>query len=40
MLTETGLPAILAPSEEGARMYRRMGFDPVGELTIWTGRAP
>lgn len=42
MLTHTGLPAVLAPSEEGASMYRRLGFEPVGELTIWstTGPAP
>jgi ribosomal protein S18 acetylase RimI-like enzyme len=40
MLTETGFPAILAPSEEGASMYRRMGFEPVGELTIWAKASP
>jgi Acetyltransferase (GNAT) family len=40
MLTETGLPAVLAPSEEGANMYRRLGFEPVGELTIWSRAAP
>jgi hypothetical protein len=40
MLTETGLPAVLAPSEEGAGMYRRLGFEPVGGLTIWTGASP
>lgn len=36
MLTETGLPAILAPSDEGADLYRRLGFDRVGELSIWS----
>ena len=40
MLTETGLPAVLAPSEEGAGMYRRLGFEPVGALTIWARAAP
>jgi hypothetical protein len=40
MLTETGLPAVLAPSEQGAGMYRRLGFEPVGELTIWSRAAP
>lgn len=40
MLTDTGLPSVLAPSEEGANMYRRLGFEPVGALTIWTKAAP
>jgi hypothetical protein len=35
MLTETGLPAVLAPSKEGERLYRRLGFEPVGALSIW-----
>jgi hypothetical protein len=35
MLTETGLPAILAPSPEGENLYRRLGFEGVGALTIW-----
>lgn len=35
MQTETGLPAILAPSEQGEGVYRRLGFDRVGELSIW-----
>jgi predicted GNAT family acetyltransferase len=39
MLTETGLPAVLAPSEMAASMYRRLGFEPVGELTIWSKTA-
>jgi len=40
MLTETGLPAILAPSEEGAGVYRRLGFEDVGELSIWATAGP
>ena len=40
MSTETGLPSILAPSEEGASMYRRLGFEQVGELSIWVRADP
>ena len=40
MLTETGLPAILAPSEQGEALYRRLGFDSVGELSIWVKEGP
>ena len=36
MLTETGLPSILAPSPEGEGVYRRLGFADVGELSIWS----
>jgi hypothetical protein len=36
MLPETGLPAVLAPSEEGKSLYRKLGFEPVGALSIWT----
>jgi ribosomal protein S18 acetylase RimI-like enzyme len=36
MLAETDLPAVLAPSPEGARLYERLGFSRVGELSIWT----
>jgi hypothetical protein len=36
MLTDTGLPSVLAPSEEGASMYLGLGFEPVGELSIWS----
>jgi ribosomal protein S18 acetylase RimI-like enzyme len=36
MLPETGLPAVLAPSAEGERLYKRLGFARVGELTIWS----
>jgi hypothetical protein len=36
MLTETGLPAILAPSEMAESMYLRLGFRRVGELAIWS----
>jgi ribosomal protein S18 acetylase RimI-like enzyme len=35
LLTETGLPTILASSAEGERLYRRLGFERVGELSIW-----
>jgi hypothetical protein len=35
MLTETGLPSVLAPSEQGASVYRGLGFESVGALTIW-----
>jgi ribosomal protein S18 acetylase RimI-like enzyme len=35
MLPETGLPAVLASSQEGKRLYERLGFERVGELTIW-----
>lgn len=40
MLAETGLPTVLAPSPQGANMYRRLGFEPVGELTIWSKEGP
>jgi hypothetical protein len=36
MLVESGLPSILAPSPEGEGVYRRLGFEPVGELRIWS----
>ncbi|MDX6408440.1 MAG: hypothetical protein QOE13_1511 [Gaiellaceae bacterium] len=38
MLDESGLPAILAPSPEGDALYRRLGFEQVGELRIWSPR--
>ena len=38
MLAHTGLPAILAPSDEGASLYRKLGFEQVGELRIWSRR--
>jgi hypothetical protein len=40
MLTETGLPSILAPSELGERLYLRLGFERVGELSIWVMEDP
>jgi hypothetical protein len=40
MLGDTGLPAVLAPSTEAERMYRRLGFDAVGELSIWVTAVP
>jgi hypothetical protein len=36
MLADIGLPAVLAPSEEGASLYRKLGFERVGELRIWS----
>lgn len=36
MLTESGLPAILAPSQMAESLYARLGFRRVGELTIWS----
>jgi hypothetical protein len=36
MLVESGLPSILAPSPEGEGVYRRLGFERVGELRIWS----
>jgi hypothetical protein len=40
MLVDTGLPAILAPSTMGERLYRRLGFEHVGELSIWSKAGP
>ena len=40
MLTETGRPAILAPSKEGAGVYARLGFEHIGELSIWVREDP
>ena len=40
MLTETGLPAVLAPSKEGEAVYARLGFEHVGELSIWIKGGP
>jgi acetyltransferase (GNAT) family protein len=40
MLTDTGLPGVLAPSEEGEGVYRRLGFVPVGALSIWVRGGP
>jgi ribosomal protein S18 acetylase RimI-like enzyme len=39
MLGESGLPFVLAPSPEGERLYRRLGFERVGELRIWSKHA-
>jgi hypothetical protein len=36
MLVDSGLPSILAPSPEGESVYRRLGFEHVGELRIWS----
>ena len=40
ILTETGRPAILAPSKEGAGVYARLGFAHIGELSIWVREDP
>jgi acetyltransferase (GNAT) family protein len=39
LLTDTGLPAVLAPSPEGEPVYARLGFERVGELLIWSRKA-
>ena len=36
MLVDSGLPSIHAPSPEGEGVYRRLGFQHVGELRIWS----
>ena len=36
MMTESGLPSVLAPSPEGASLYAKLGFSRVGELSIWS----
>lgn len=36
MLPESGLPAVLAPSKGAESMYRKLGFEAVGALTIWS----
>jgi ribosomal protein S18 acetylase RimI-like enzyme len=36
MLVDSGLPSVLAPSPEGEGLYRRLGFQRVGELRIWS----
>ena len=34
--TETGLPAVLnTESPEAARIYERLGFQPVGDCALW-----
>jgi hypothetical protein len=36
MLVDSGLPSILAPSPEAEGVYRRLGFERVGGLRIWS----
>jgi hypothetical protein len=36
MFPESGLPAVLAPTPEGASLYAKLGFAAVGELSIWS----
>jgi hypothetical protein len=36
MLSDSGLPSVLAPSPERASLYSKLGFSPVGELSIWS----
>ena len=40
LLVDADLPAILAPSPEAVNMYTRLGFDRVGELSIWIKADP
>jgi hypothetical protein len=40
LLADTGLPAVLAPSEEAVGIYRRLGFRSVGALRIWSSAGP
>jgi Acetyltransferase (GNAT) family len=40
LLADTGLPAVLAPSEEAVGVYRRLGFRSVGALRIWSSAGP
>ena len=35
MLPDSGFPSVLAPSPEGAPLYAKLGFERVGELSIW-----
>jgi predicted GNAT family acetyltransferase len=35
MLPDTGLPTVLASSKDGEQLYERLGFQRVGELSIW-----
>ena len=40
MLPDYGLLAVLASSHEGLRLYERLGFERVGELSIWIKEDP
>ncbi|HEV8687902.1 MAG TPA: GNAT family N-acetyltransferase [Gaiellaceae bacterium] len=37
-LMDPGLPAVLSPSPEAQNLYRRLGFEQVGELRQWRRR--
>jgi hypothetical protein len=37
---DSGLPSVLSPSPEGERLYRRLGFEPVGALQKWWRTPP
>jgi hypothetical protein len=40
MLSDTQLPSVLASSKDGERLYERLGFQRVGELSIWIRGVP
>lgn len=35
MLGDAGLPSVLASSKDGERLYERLGFQRIGQLSIW-----
>jgi ribosomal protein S18 acetylase RimI-like enzyme len=39
-LVDPRLPAALTPSAMAERLYRRLGFERIGELTMWQARTP
>jgi ribosomal protein S18 acetylase RimI-like enzyme len=39
-LLDPGVPASLSPSAMAAGVYRRLGFEQVGELTMWSRLTP
>jgi hypothetical protein len=40
MMSETGLPSVLAPSPQAERLYERLGYRRVGELCKWVRASP